>query len=105
MPADSDPPPTSHPHKSDLFHPPKPLGLLGWIAGYKLLKAAMSIIGAIAIARLVGRDLSAVVQKWFLNWGIDPEGKVGARLLVHLGHLDSHRLHWLWKLLVAYAVI
>ena len=84
---------------------PKPLGLLAWIAVYKLIKAAIAIFGAVVVFRLRGKDLVAVGHRWLIRIGLDPEGRMGASLLHPLGHFDPRRLYWTMAIFSAYAML
>jgi uncharacterized membrane protein (DUF2068 family) len=83
----------------------KPLGLLAWIAGYKLIKATIAILGGIVVLRLGRTDLVAMGHRWLVHIGLDPEGRIGTRFLAGLGHFDPRRLYWTAALFFAYTIL
>jgi uncharacterized membrane protein (DUF2068 family) len=54
---------------------------LRWIGAYKLLKAALSLIAALLILRLMHRDLPEVAQRWMARLHIEPQSLVGKVIL------------------------
>lgn len=55
---------------------------LRWIGAYKLLKAALSLIGAMLILRLMHRNLPEVAQRWMARLHIEPHTALG-RVILH----------------------
>jgi uncharacterized membrane protein (DUF2068 family) len=86
--------------------PPKPpLGLMGWIAGYKLLKSAGMLALAIESVRYRHSDLLPLLKKWIAWFDLDPHGKFVEALGNHLLHLSSSRFQWVRGALFVYFVL
>lgn len=55
---------------------------LRWIGAYKLLKAALSLIGALLVLRLMHRNLPDVALRWMTRLHVEPKSFLG-RLILH----------------------
>ena len=55
---------------------------LRWIGAYKLLKALLSLLGALMILRLMHRNLPEVAEHWMARLHIVPHSLLG-RLILH----------------------
>lgn len=67
-------------------------GLLGWIAVYKLLKAAFMLAAGIATLRLRHRDLTRVALRWVDRANLDPHSRIATWLLAHVLLIDNRKL-------------
>lgn len=85
--------------------PPKPLGFLGWIVVYKLVKMALAVIAAIAAFRLTNRNLVEVGQQWLFRFGFDPDGRIASRILAKIAGIDSAQLKWVGIICLAYGTM
>jgi uncharacterized membrane protein (DUF2068 family) len=79
------------PEEQSIPPPKPPLGLMGWIAGYKLLKSAGMLALAIESVRYCRSDLLPLLNKWVAWFDLDPHGKFVAAFGDHLLHLTSSR--------------
>ena len=62
---------------------PKPvIEPLRWIGAYKLLKAALSLIGALLVLRLMHRNLPDVALRWMARLHVEPHSFLG-RVILH----------------------
>jgi uncharacterized membrane protein (DUF2068 family) len=100
-----EPVPAASPNQTDSFPPQEPLGLLGWIAGYKVLKAALALAGGILVWKLGHRDLVVVAHNLLLRFRIAPDGWVATKVLARLAHLHPDKLELAASLLFIYAVL
>jgi uncharacterized membrane protein (DUF2068 family) len=82
-----------------------PLGLLGWIAAYKLLKSAGMLALAIGSLRYAHGDLLPLLRKWVAYFDLDPHGKFVASLGDRLLHLTSARFEIVRGALFFYFVL
>ena len=78
---------------------------LRWIGAYKLLKAALAIVGGLLVLRLAGRDLPAIALHWMGRLDIDPESHAGVFLLRKVTAIKATRIHSLAIWLFAYVPI
>jgi uncharacterized membrane protein (DUF2068 family) len=67
-------------------------GLLGWIAVYKLLKAAFMLAAGFATLRLRHRDLTRVLLRWVDRANLDPHSRIATWLLAHVLLIDNRKL-------------
>jgi uncharacterized membrane protein (DUF2068 family) len=81
------------------------LGLLAWIAGYKLIKAVIAITGAIILIRLGRQNLVDVAHRWLTALGLDPEGRFGTHVIARVGHFNPQHLHFMVVVFFSYAVL
>lgn len=58
-----------------------PIEPLRWIGAYKLLKAALSLVGALMILRLMHRNLPEVAERWMGRLHIEPHSTLGKVIL------------------------
>lgn len=86
-------------------HPTQPLGLMAWIAGYKLLKALAAVFLASVSLRLVNRNLTLLALDWIQRLDINSQGRFAERLLAHVARINTHRLHMIAAVLFFYAVL
>jgi uncharacterized membrane protein (DUF2068 family) len=82
-----------------------PLGLMGWIAAYKLLKAVAAIFFATVSLRLINRNLTLLALEWMERLEIRSQGRFAAYVLKHVARIDTHRLHLIAALLFFYTLI
>lgn len=81
------------------------LGLLGWIAGYKLVKGVIALLAGIGILRIHSNDLIVIALRWVQYFDIDPKGHFVTNLLAHLLRINDRRLRLLGIGLFIYAVL
>lgn len=83
--------------------PPTPvIEPLRWIGAYKLLKALLSLLGALMVLRLMHRNLPDVAEHWMARLHIVPHSLLGT-LILHRIVLIKHRsLGWVVVALLAY---
>jgi uncharacterized membrane protein (DUF2068 family) len=82
-----------------------PLGLLAWIAAYKLLKSAGMLALAVFSVRLRHGDLQPLLAKSVAYLDLDPHGKFVAALGDRLLHLTSARFQWVRGALFFYFIL
>lgn len=82
--------------------PKPPLGLLTWIALYKLAKAVLSLAAALFVLHLLHKDLAKIALEWTEFLGMNPQGRFAARLAEHLAHLNPRRIHFITGVLLVY---
>ena len=102
LPIDPEPPAA----RGSIRH--RSLGMLAWIAAYKLLKAAGATAGGILALRLVNRDLMKVGLRWIEQLRLDPQGSIAGPFLHWLERFQTHsvgRLQIIALILFLYAVI
>jgi uncharacterized membrane protein (DUF2068 family) len=93
-------------HQNAQSRPPKPpLGLLGWIAAYKLLKSAGMLALAIGSLRYAHGDLLPLLRRWVAYLDLDPHGKFVASLGDRLLELTSARFEIVRGALFFYFVL
>lgn len=100
-----EPVPAPKPHQTDCSLPQEPLGFLGWIAGYKVLKAIIALTGGILVWKLGHRDLVVVAHHLLLRFRIDPDGWVATKLLARLANLHPDKLELAASMLFIYAAL
>lgn len=91
--------------KTDPNPPKPPLGLLGWIAGYKLLKALIVLVAGIGTWKLRHHDLTRIAMRCVRYFDLDPKGRLVTDLLAHLLRMDDRRLQLLGIGFFVYAVL
>ena len=75
---------------------------LRWIGAYKLLKALLSLLGALMVLHLMHRNLPDVAEHWMGRLHIVPQSLLG-KLILHRIVLIKHRsLGWVVVALLAY---
>src|SRR6185437_9816827 len=89
-----DPPPANASLNDRAHRQPKPLGFLAWIAGYKLVKALLAMLGGIVVLRLGNQNLVELATRLLVWCRFDPEGWVGTRLLRHVGHFNPQHFQF-----------
>jgi uncharacterized membrane protein (DUF2068 family) len=99
-------------HPEDATNPParqEPLvphvEPLRWIGAYKLLKAALALVGGLMVLRIEHRDLPLVALRWMNRLHIDPHSQFGHYVLRHVLEIKPSRLTWAATLLFVYTVV
>jgi uncharacterized membrane protein (DUF2068 family) len=90
---------TSHPPQV----PPAPaIEPLRWIGAYKLLKALLSLLGALMVLRLMHRNLPEVAEHWMARLHIVPHSLLGKVILHRIVLIKNRNLGWVVVALLAY---
>jgi uncharacterized membrane protein (DUF2068 family) len=82
-----------------------PLGLLGWIAGYKLLKSAGMLALAIGSLQYAHGDLLPLLRRGVAYFDLDPHGRFIAAIGDRLMELTSTRFQFVRGALFFYFVL
>lgn len=86
-------------------HHPVHFEPLRWIGAYKLLKAALAIVGGLIVLRLTHRDLPEVASHWMERLRIDPDGTIGKFISQRVLLIHARSLSFLAAWLFGYAVV
>jgi len=97
-PEDATNPPARHLHAPHV----EPLR---WIGAYKLLKAALALVGALLVLRIEHRNLPAVAVRWMNRLNIDVHSRFGHYVLRHVLEIKHSQMEWAAVLLFAYTAI
>ena len=98
-PQDASNPPARHTHLAPHVEP------LRWIGAYKLLKAALALVGGLMVLRIEHRDLPVVALRWLNRLHIDPHSQFGHYVLRHVLEIRHSQMSWAAALLFGYTVI
>jgi uncharacterized membrane protein (DUF2068 family) len=83
----------------------KPLGLMAWIIVYKVVKAVLATAGGVAAIRLGRHNLVEMAQRWLPYVAVDPDGRLGTRVLAKVAGINPQNLRWTACVLFLYAVL
>jgi uncharacterized membrane protein (DUF2068 family) len=75
---------------------------LRWIGAYKLLKAVLSLLGALMILRLMHRNLPDIALRWMARLHIEPHSALGMVILHRILMVKRRSLGVVAGLLFAY---
>src|SRR5579862_8537091 len=82
-----------------------PLGALGWIAAYKLIKALLALGAALLVLHLLHRDLVVVTHRWIKFFGIDEQGQLATRVVERVARINTHHFRFFIAVLLMYMSI
>ena len=78
---------------------------LRWIGAYKLLKAAMALVGGLLVLRIEHRNLPVQVLRWMHYLHIDPHSPIGTYILHHTLEIKPSQFTWAATSLFVYTAI
>lgn len=79
--------------------------MLGIIAAFKLVKAALFIAGGVGLLRMLNPEVEERVRQWLLALSLAHGWPIILRLLSKLSGLSGHRLQALGAVAFAYAAL
>src|SRR5206468_242973 len=92
--------------RAPVAKPPKPpLGFMGWIAGYKLFKALLSLSAALFMLRLLHKDLAEFAMQLVEFFGLNQQSRLAEDIVHHVTRLNPNRIHFISTVLLIYTVI
>ena len=98
-PEDATNPPAGQEHLMPHIEP------LRWIGAYKLLKAALALVGGLMVLRIEHRDLPLVALRWMNRLHIDPHSQFGHYILRHVLEIRHSQMSWAAAFLFGYAAL